>query len=73
MERDPGMERDIARGYYTDVEAFRLFTRAVAAEKLLPNPLPPPFTGHRLFQISPAAPSPARADLTCPFRVAKVG
>jgi len=32
-ERDPAMvERDIARGYYTDVEAVRLFTRAVAAE-----------------------------------------
>jgi hypothetical protein len=28
------VERDIARGYYTDVEAVRLFTRtqAVAAE-----------------------------------------
>ena len=24
------VERDIARGYYTDVEAVRLFTRAVA-------------------------------------------
>jgi N-methylhydantoinase B len=34
-ERDPAMvERDIARGYYTDVEAVRLFssTRAAAAE-----------------------------------------
>ena len=32
-ERDPAMvERDIARGYYTDVEAVRLFTRGVAAE-----------------------------------------
>jgi len=32
-ERDPAMvERDIARGYYTDVEAVRLFTRAVTAE-----------------------------------------
>jgi hypothetical protein len=32
-ERDPAMlERDIARGYYTDVEAVRLFSRAIAAE-----------------------------------------
>ena len=32
-ERDPAMmERDIARGYYTEVEAVRLFTRAAAAE-----------------------------------------
>jgi N-methylhydantoinase B len=32
-ERDPVMmERDIARGYYTDAEAVRLFTRAAAAE-----------------------------------------
>ena len=32
-ERDPAMvERDLARGYYTDEEAFRLFTRAAAAE-----------------------------------------
>ena len=32
-ERDPAMvERDIARGYYTDAEAVRLFTRAIAAE-----------------------------------------
>jgi N-methylhydantoinase B len=32
-ERDPAMvERDIARGYYTDVEAVRLFTRPAAAE-----------------------------------------
>ena len=34
-ERDPALvERDIARGYYTDVEAVRLFssTRAAAAE-----------------------------------------
>ena len=34
-ERDPAMvERDIARGYYTDVEAVRRFpsTRAAAAE-----------------------------------------
>ena len=31
-ERDPAMvERDIARGYYTDVEAVRLFTRTHAA------------------------------------------
>jgi len=26
------LERDIARGYYTDVEAVRLFSRAIAAE-----------------------------------------
>ena len=32
-ERDPAMvERDLVRGYYTAEEAFRLFTRAVAAE-----------------------------------------
>ena len=32
-ERDPAMvQQDIARGYYTDVEAFSLFTRAAAAE-----------------------------------------
>ena len=34
-ERDPAMvERDIAQGYYTDVEAVRLFSssRAAAAE-----------------------------------------
>jgi N-methylhydantoinase B len=32
-ERDPAMvERDLARGYYTHEEAFRLFTRAAAAE-----------------------------------------
>jgi N-methylhydantoinase B len=32
-ERDPAMvERDIARGYYTQVEAVSLFTRAAAAE-----------------------------------------
>ena len=31
-ERDPAMvERDLARGYYTDVEAARLFTRTRAA------------------------------------------
>ena len=31
-ERDPAMvERDITRGYYTDVEALRLFTRTRAA------------------------------------------
>jgi len=31
-ERDPAMvERDIARGYYTDVDAVRLFTRTRAA------------------------------------------
>ena len=31
-ERDPAMvERDTARGYYTDVEAGRLFTRTQAA------------------------------------------
>ena len=33
VERDPAMmESDIARGYYTDEEAVRLFTRAAAAE-----------------------------------------
>jgi len=32
-ERDPAMvERDVARGYYTDAEVLRLFTRAIAAE-----------------------------------------
>jgi N-methylhydantoinase B len=32
-ERDPAMvERDLARGCYTDEEAFRLFTSAAAAE-----------------------------------------
>ena len=32
-ERDPALvERDVARGYYTDVEALELFTRAIAAE-----------------------------------------
>jgi N-methylhydantoinase B len=31
-QRDPTMvERDIARGYYTDVQAVRLFTRTQAA------------------------------------------
>ena len=32
-ERDPAMlERDIARGYYSDADALKLFTRAAAAE-----------------------------------------
>ena len=32
-ERDPAMvARDIARGYYTDAEAAKLFARAAAAE-----------------------------------------